>query len=437
MKTTNVIIIGAGAAGLMAAYTLTKAGKTVTVLEARNRTGGRIHTINNNHFSNPVELGAEFVHGNLPVTLNLLNEAGIGTTGVDFEMWQYHDGSFKQSHEFVEGWDNFLEKVNALKQDMPLQEFLQQNFSEEEYAKMRMQIENYVSGYDTANVIDASVFALRNEWNHEDEDAQHRVSGGYTAMIEFLEDTCRSAGNEIVLNAVAHQILWKPNAVKVITTNNTIYEAEKLIIALPLGVLQAPEKADGAIVFSPPLPQQEKAINNIGFGSIIKILMEFDEIFWESDAFTKSAGVNLSTMGFLFADEEIPTYWTQAPAHSPLLTGWLGGPPAYDKKDLQQEDILQLTLTSLSNIFKMDTESLKNKLIAWEVANWTTQPYTRGSYAYDKVKSPQARTILQQPVEETIYFTGEYLYNGPAMGTVEAALTSGKDATEMMLKAKH
>ena len=430
MKKKDVIIIGAGAAGLMAAYLLVKAGRTITILEARNRTGGRIHTINNEGFSAHAELGAEFVHGNLPVTLNLLREAGINTTSVDFEMWHNHDGKFTQSGEFVEGWDNFLEKLNGLKQDMPLQEFVNQNFAGDEYVKMRAQIENYVSGYDTADVVDASAFALRNEWNHEDEDAQHRVSGGYIKMIEFLEKACRNAGNDILLNTVAHTVKWEQDTVKVITTNSTFYEAEKLIIALPLGVLQASKEAEGAVVFNPPLPQHDNAINNIGFGSIIKILLEFDSVFWKSDTIK----ANLSTMGFLFAYEEIPTYWTQAPAHSALLTGWLGGPPAYDKKDLQPEDILQLTLTSLSNIFKFDVKTLKNKLVAWKVANWTTQTYTRGSYAYDKVKSPEARKVLQHPVKNTIYFAGEYLYNGPAMGTVEAALNSGKNVAEMILK---
>jgi len=430
MKTTNIIIIGAGAAGLIAAYLFAKAGKTVTVLEARNRTGGRIHTIYSEGFSTYAELGAEFVHGNLPVTLNLLNEAGIGTTNVDFEMWQYHDGMFKQSKEFVEGWNNFLEKLNQLKQDIPLQEFMEQHFAGDEYTKMRSQINNYVSGYDTADVIDASAFALLNEWNHEDENAQHRISGGYTAMIKFLENTCRNAGNDVLLNTVAHTVTWREGAVKVITTDNTIYEAEKLIIALPLGVLQAPKDTDGAVTFNPPLPKQENAVNNIGFGAIIKILLEFDSIFWESNIIE----ANLSTMGFLFTNEEIPTFWTQAPAHSSLLTGWLGGPPAYDKKDLSPEAILELTLTSLSNIFKIDTKTLKSKLVAWQVGNWTADPYTRGSYAYDKVKSPEARKVLQHPVNDTIYFAGEYLYDGPAMGTVEAALTSGKSVAEMVLK---
>ena len=433
MKATDIIIIGAGAAGLMAAYTLSKAGKSVTVLEARNRIGGRIHTIYNPEFSAPVELGAEFIHGNLPVTLALLNEAGIGFNDVHFEMWQHHNDLFVKSEEFVEGWENFLEKVNQLKHDMPLGEFLAENFTGDNYSKMRSQIESYVAGYDTADTHDASTFALRNEWNHEDEDAQHRVEGGYGIMIDYLAKVIRQTGNDILIKTVAKEIVWKDHDVKVVTTDNTVYHAIKIIVAMPLGVLHAEKEEEGAIQFNPHIPEQSKALQNICFGSIFKILLEFDEIFWESDAITKMAGANLSTMGFLFSDEVIPTFWTQAPANSPLLTGWLGGSPAYEKKDMPPEEILQLTLTSLANIFKISRDILNNKLVAWHVANWTSQPYTRGSYAYDKVESAQARKFLQQPVQNTIYFAGEYLYEGPAMGTVEAALTSGKYIAEMVL----
>lgn len=436
MNSTDVIIIGSGAAGLMAAYTLVKAGKAVTVLEARNRMGGRIHTISNGSFSADTELGAEFIHGNLPLTLNLLKEAGITKSRVGFEMWQHHNGTFNQSNEFVEGWDAFLEKLNRLEHDMPIQDFLSQNFAGEAYTKMRTQIANYVAGYDTADVCDAGAFALRNEWNHEDEDAQYRITGGYLALINYLADACTKAGYTTLLNNAATQIHLENDAVTVHTANGLTYKAKQVIVALPLGVLQASKNTEGAIQFFPPLHEYEAAINNIGFGSVIKILLEFDTVFWESDAITKLAGANLSAMGFLFADEEIPTFWTQAPAHSPLLTGWLGGPPAYKQKDMQPEAIMQMALNALSNIFKMETNVLRDKLIAWEVANWTAEPYTRGSYAYDKVKSPKTRNILLQPVKNAIYFAGEYLYDGPAIGTVEAALTSGKNAAEMVLKYK-
>src|SRR5579859_6551223 len=102
MKNTDVIIIGAGAAGLMAAYELSKAGKQVMVLEARNRAGGRIYTLNDGLHT---ELGAEFVHGNLPATLQLLKEAGIELQPASGEMWHSRDGKFSKNAEQFEHWD--------------------------------------------------------------------------------------------------------------------------------------------------------------------------------------------------------------------------------------------------------------------------------------------------------------------------------------------
>ncbi len=88
---------------------------------------------------------------------------------------------------------------------------------------------------------------------------------------------------------------------------------------------------------------------------------------------------------------------------------------------------MQLSLQSIGNIFKRSIEELRNKLVAFHVANWTADLFTRGSYAYDTVEAPEARKVLGEAVDNTIFFAGEYLYEGPAMGTVEAALTSGRD----------
>jgi len=99
MEQTDVLIIGAGAAGLMAAYKLSQKGKKVTVLEARNRTGGRIHTITHESFFQHAELGAEFVHGDLPVTLNLLQEAGIAYNPANAEMVRHTKGEFAKNEQ--------------------------------------------------------------------------------------------------------------------------------------------------------------------------------------------------------------------------------------------------------------------------------------------------------------------------------------------------
>ncbi|GAA4340666.1 NAD(P)/FAD-dependent oxidoreductase [Mucilaginibacter gynuensis] len=433
MKKTDVLIIGAGAAGLMAAYKLVKVGKTVTVLEARNHTGGRIHTLNNQLFFQHAEQGAEFVHGNLPVTLNLLKEAGIPYHSANAAMWRYHNGQFEENMQFIEEWDELLARLEELQHDIPINEFMEQAFPGDKYARLRSNIWDFVSGYDTADPRDASTFALRNEWKNEDMEAQHRIAGGYCTMIKYLADTCKAAGNAIVLNAIVNKIQLLPNGIKVFTTDEVAYEADKVIVAVPLGVLKAAGGEQGAIVFDPPIPDYSKAMQQLGFGAIIKVLLEFDEAFWESETVTAMVGTSLKNMGYLFSKEAIPTWWTQIPQRSTLLTGWLGGPAAFDKKDASAEDILKLALTSLANIFKIDADTLKDKLIAWYVANWTADPLTRGSYSYDTIHSSEARKIMNSPVENKLFFAGEYLYDGAAIGTVEAALSSGSGVAGCVL----
>ena len=171
----------------------------------------------------------------------------------------------------------------------------------------------------------------------------------------------------------------------------------------------------------------------MGVGAIIKVLLEFDEPFWTDKQTEALAGKSLENMSFLLSGEEIPTWWTQAPEPSPVITGWLGGPAAAAKKDVPNEDILRQSLQSLSNIFKRDIEELKAKLVASRIVNWTNDPFTRGSYAYDTVNASTFRNILEKPVNNTLFFAGEYLYEGAAMGTVEAALTSGEQVAKKII----
>jgi monoamine oxidase len=430
MKTTDILVIGAGAAGLMAACKLSQKGKKVTVLEARDRTGGRIHTLKDRDFFKQAELGAEFIHGDLPVTLALLKEAGIAYEPADGEMLRYTNGQFVENESFIEHWSLLTEKLQTLKEDTSIGLFLEREFAGDEYKSTRHSVTRFVSGYDTADIYRASAFALRREWMNEDEGAQHRVVEGYGSVTEYLADKIKAAGGAIYLNSMAKTVHWQQDDVRVATAEGEVYTANKLVIALPLGVLQAKQHERGALNFEPPIKEHIEALRQMGFGAIIKFLLEFDTAFWEQDDVKDMIGRDMKEMAFVISDEEIPTWWTQHPQSSTLLTGWLGGPPAEVKKHISEDDLLQQALQSLCNIFKLSVEDLKTKLIAWNVVNWTMEPFTRGSYSYDTTETPKARKLLMEPVNDTLFFAGEYLYDGPAMGTVEAALSSGVDVAE-------
>lgn len=430
MTETNVIVIGAGAAGLMAARTLARGGKKVLMLEARDRIGGRIYTLEG------AELGAEFIHGNLPVTFNLLKESGLHARSASAEMWQYEDGSLTTDTIFSLGWDEVMDRLNELETDITITEFLNCYFNEDRYADLRAAVCGFVSGYDTADPDRASSYALRTEWQSEDDNSQHRINGGYGVITEYLEKEIKDAGSNIVLNTIVKNIKWSRGAVSISTADGNSFNAEKVVIALPLGILQAREQEKAGVRFEPVLQKQLQAVMDLGFGAVVKILLHFDEPFWENAKTDKKAGESIKDMGYLFSSEAIPTWWTQHPEKGSLFTGWIGGPDAAELKDMSDDEILELSLTSVGNIFNFTSAELRKRLQKYTVVNWTADSFTLGSYAYDTVTSANGRKVLFEPVEDTLYFAGEYLYEGPAIGTVEAALCSGKNVAEEILKVK-
>src|SRR5688572_10252024 len=125
-----IIIIGAGASGLSAARELAP-HYNITLLEATNRAGGRICTVEQN--GTLVEAGAEFVHGNLPITLDLLKQAGIETRKVEGEMFRYKHGKFLEVEEMTEGFDGLLEKMEGVVEDITMQELLDKHYSAPRY----------------------------------------------------------------------------------------------------------------------------------------------------------------------------------------------------------------------------------------------------------------------------------------------------------------
>jgi len=338
LKKDKIIIVGGGVAGLFAARELSKHGYDVIVLEATDRLGGRIHTIRNSLFTQPVEKGVEFVHGNLPLTIQLLQEAGIEYNVVRGNMVRIVNGDWETQADFAVGWDELIRKMNLVRQDMTMDAFLKENFSDEKYNDLRTSVLRFANGFDLADTSKVSVLALREEWMGE-EDEQHRVPGGFDQLVNFFEKECLGSGVAVFTSSPVTQINWRKNSVKVITANKMTYDASTVIVTASLGQLQSGR----SIIFSPGIDKYFQAAKNIGFGSVVKVMLEFREAFWEK----KKKGI-----GFLLTNEIIPTWWTQSPSPYPLLTGWAGGPQAWTLESKDDQTILDLALRSLANIFQ-------------------------------------------------------------------------------------
>ena len=138
-------------------------------------------------------------------------------------------------------------------------------------------------------------------------------------------------------------------------------------------------------------------------------------------------------LSFLFSDAPFPTWWSQLPDPRPLLTGWLAGPAATQLRTTPDETLLAQALASLAGLLGTTPAFLRSQLLAHRIVNWAADPYALGAYAYTAVGASEGRAAMGTPVANTLFIAGEGVYDGPYIGTVEAALTSGADATRQLL----
>ena len=410
----DIIIIGAGAAGLYAATLLGRQGKKVTMLEARDRTGGRIHTLRDPAFQLPVEAGAEFVHGDLQLTLKLLKEAGIEYYETDGKLYRSNNGQLEKQGDFIEDEKDLVKKLKSLEQDISVKTFLEKYFSDAEHEDLRKSLTSFVEGYDAANAGDTSCFALLQELLGES-NRQYRVKGGYGQLVTWLENECRKFGCDIHLSTIVNNITWRAGEVVVTTAGNKTFTAPKAIVTVPVSILQSAH-----INITPMPPAVHESIQSLGNTGVIKFILQFNEAFWKKN------------LGFVFSDEIVPTWWTQLPEQNGMITGWLAGPASVQHKNETDTQLLEKAIASLAKIFSMEVETVNSMLNYAHVLNWTNDPFTLGAYAYEKVGAQYAKHILNTPLANTLFLAGEAYHEGPERGTVEAALLSAERVVELM-----
>jgi monoamine oxidase len=118
-----------------------------------------------------------------------------------------------------------------------------------------------------------------------------------------------------------------------------------------------------------------------------------------------------------------------------VLTGWFAGPKADTVARLTVTELVTMGLDSLAEIFDLPADRITRELITSRAINWGNDPFARGAYSYATPKTRQAQAALRKLNGGAVFFSGEALYAGRDMGTVEAALANGKETAQAILAA--
>jgi monoamine oxidase len=417
----DAIIIGGGIAGLVAAHHLTQAGLHVTLLEARDRLGGRIYTESTGEF--PVELGAEFVHGRPDEILAIAAEGATPIVPVQGNFRRKINGEWADAGHLLERIDRLFAKLPAKEPDESFQYYLDRSGEDDE---VKLHAQQYVEGFHAADPSVVSARSLRRDSEAEEAikgDRQYRIATGYESLVQTVAERIDRTRCDILMNTAVHEIAWRPGQV-IVRAGLTEYLAQRAIITLPLGVLKS-----GSVAFSPALPAKQNAMSFLEMGPVVRVSLCFQEKFWERDP-------KMADLSFLFTnDPQFPTWWATNPLPYPVLTGWAAGPHAAVHAGCSTDDIVLSAVQTLARIMRIPQPEIRRQMTASFVHDWQVDPFSRGAYSYTAVGGMDAAQALAAPVDGTLFFAGEATNVDGYTGTVHGAIATGMRAAKELLES--
>lgn len=414
-ETADVLVIGAGIAGLAAARALQRKGHSVILLEARQRSGGRIHTVDG------FDLGAHWIHGTEgnPLT-NLARGLGLAplfvggdstyTGGWDRMVFPGHPDEEKD-RSILAGdalFDALEAERSQLRDDIALAECVERALRRLDLDPAQEQLARWHLHLLVHEDCAAEPAALSARWWDEGHEVygygDSILLGGFQGLTDRLAE-----GLTIRLGHEARTIRWDGSGVEV-ESSGGVFQAERLVVTVPLGVLKA-----GRPRFDPPLPPRKReAIERLGFGTLAKLGLRFAEPFWPQQPYVfglaegadggGTAAINLAAID-----------------GTPTLVLLVGGDAGPRLEALSDNDALAWGMERLRLAFGAGIpEPLE--LIR---SRWSLDPHALGTYSHLALgSSPDDLAALAEPVGETLFFAGEATSTGQ-WGTAHGAYLSG------------
>jgi monoamine oxidase len=445
-----VVIIGAGAAGLAAARALQEAGVDVEVLEARDRIGGRVFTITDPHTTRPIELGAEFIHGQAPELQQLLDDASLVAADVCGTRWKATPSRLRPLTGFWDRLDRAMRLLDSTSPpedghraiDRSFDEVIRQRPGGRRLALERTLARQYVEGFHAADPRLVSAQALAEGGSPGDDVRERRLAhviDGYGRAIAWLAEPISS---HIRLSSTVTAVRWRPRRVVIEVARRKPIAARAAIITVPLGVLQSPPDGRGAIAFDPELRAKANALEHLAMGAAVRVVLRLGERFWADERFARThAAEGIERLSFLHTtDTDFPTWWTTYPFIAPLMVGWSGGPRARTLLEQSRARASASTITdraidALARQCGITRRRMRSMVEATWTHDWLHDPFARGAYSYVMVGGVGATAALARPLAGTLFFAGEATDTEGATGTVHGAIASGRRAAKQALRA--
>src|SRR5688500_11640259 len=292
----------------MAARELARARRRVLVLEASGRVGGRIMTLNEPRAGVPIELGAEFIHGDAPETTRLLEEAHLVTVPVLGRHYRSDRGELSAQGPVWKRMARVFERLDPhRKKDRSFQEFLDREPGGSRLKAERELARAFVQGFNGADatLISEKSLAQQGDPTGDAADAR-RIVNGYGALVVHL---LRDVGDTIRLNVAVRRVVRDDGRVRAFDQRGTEYSASAIIITVPLPMLQ-----DDGIAIEPEVPAWRRAARRLVMGHVTRVNVVTKARFWEE---------KVEELSFVHAPtRSFSVWWTQHPLQAPVIIGW-------------------------------------------------------------------------------------------------------------------